>query len=303
MNFAPIALFIYNRPEHTRRTLDALMQCAEFAHSPLYVFCDGPKNAEDENRVHMARTVVRSIVGSHGEFIESETNRGLAHSIMTGVGRLCHAHERVIAVEDDLLVSRHFLGFLNRALDRYEHETKVMQVSAYMFPIADFIQCTEAFFLPFTSSWGWATWRRAWELFDAQASGWDVLKKDRLLRHRFNLDGAYDYFTMMKKQMSGASDSWAIRWYWSVFVAGGLVLFPPQSYVRNIGFDGSGTHGWRSARYLMGKECSAQPDEPQLPASIMVHEEAYHRVKQLFVAVNKTPYNRLRRLLSRFRQI
>jgi hypothetical protein len=108
---------------------------------------------------------------------------------------------------------------------------------------------------------------------------------------------------MMKKQMSGASDSWAIRWYWSVFVAGGLVLFPPQSYVRNIGFDGSGTHGWRSARYLMGKECSAQPDEPQLPASIMVHEEAYHLVKQLFVAVNKTPYNRLRRLLSRIRQI
>ena len=146
MNFAPIALFIYNRPEHTRRTLDALMQCPEFAHSPLYVFCDGPKNAEDENRVHMARTVARGIAGSHGEFIESETNRGLAHSIITGVGRLCHAHERVIAVEDDLLVSRHFFGFLNRALDRYEHETKVMQVSAYMFPIADFIQCPEAFF-------------------------------------------------------------------------------------------------------------------------------------------------------------
>jgi hypothetical protein len=137
----------------------------------------------------------------------------------------------------------YFLTFMNRALERYESETDVYQVSGYMVDVPELADTRSALFLPFTVSWGWATWKRAWDRFDPLAAGWETLRTDKDLRRRFNLDGAYDYATMLERQMAGQLDSWAIRWYWSVFKAQGLVLFPPVSLVRNRGFDGSGTHG------------------------------------------------------------
>jgi len=118
-----------------------------------------------------------------------------------------------------------------------------MQVSGYMFPIKELANKTEAIFLPLISCWGWGTWRRAWQYFDPNAIGWEVLKIDNAMRSRFNFDQAYDYFEMLKAQMSGVIDSWAIRWHWSVFKNNGYVLYPPISHVDNIGLDGSGTHG------------------------------------------------------------
>lgn len=297
MDYSPVALFIYNRPEHTRRTLESLLRCEHFNLSPLYIFCDGAKDAVDENRVERARMVARSLAGSRANYVEADTNQGLADSIIAGVNRLCQDHDRVIVVEDDLLVSGHFLDFLNEALIRYENESTVVQVSAYMFPLQSLAQRPEAFFLPFTSSWGWATWRRAWDLFDGKASGWEALRGDRGLRRRFNLEGAYDYYAMMKRQMSGAIDSWAIRWYWSVFKAGGLSLFPPRTLVRNIGFDGSGTHGWRSAKYLLGgEEFPAQEAAVgiRFPGSIAVDEEAFARVRQKLRETHHMSFHRLR---------
>jgi len=243
MNYSPIALFVYKRPEHTRRTLESLMRCPEFADSPLYVFCDGVKKEEDKFQVMQARDVVRSLVGTRAEIIESPTNRGLANSIISGVTTLCDKYQRVIVVEDDLVVAPQFLEFLNAALEKYDNEPSVMQVSGHMFPVPEFANRTEALFLPFTTSWGWGTWKRAWDYFDAEADGWEVLQTDKKMQERFNLDGCFDYFQMLKQQMSGEIDSWAIRWYWSVFKNNGCVVFPTASYVNNIGFDGSGTHG------------------------------------------------------------
>jgi len=242
MNYSPIALFVYKRPEHTRRTLESLMQCPEFADSPLYVFCDGAKKEEDKFQVMQARDVVRSLVGTRAEIIESPTNRGLANSIISGVTTLCDKYQRVIVVEDDLVVAPQFLEFLNAALEKYDNEPSVMQVSGHMFPVPEFANRTEALFLPFVTSWGWGTWKRAWDYFDAEADGWEVLQTDKKMQERFNLDGCFDYFQMLKQQMSGEIDSWAIRWYWSVFKNNGFVVYPPTSYVNNIGFDGSGTH-------------------------------------------------------------
>ena len=245
---APIALFVYNRPEHARRTLERLKQCEGFDQSPLVIFCDGPKTSRDVEPVRRVRRTVRAIFGEKADIIEADSNQGLADSIIKGVTALCAEYGRVIVVEDDLVVGRSFLTYLNAALEKYAVKERVMQVSAHMFPIPEFSMKREAFFLPFTTSWGWATWQRAWSHFDTDATGWKILKSDLQIRKRFNLDGAYDYFSMLKKQMAGQVDSWAIRWYWSVFKVDGLVLFPPQTLVENIGFDGSGTHGWRGSR-------------------------------------------------------
>lgn len=240
MAFAPIALFAFRRPDHLRRTIEALKACPEFSQSPLFVYCDGPRNDADRPSVTAARNVARAMLdGFNATMIESAENRGLAKSIIAGVGELCEKYGRAIVVEDDLLVSPDFLAYMNAALDRYAGNDRVFQVSGYMFPI-DHPRSDNALFLPLTTSWGWATWSRAWKKFDHAGHGIEALRKDRSLRRRFDLNGAYPYYAMLRDQQAGKVDSWAIRWYLSVFLSEGLVLFPAASQVRNVGFDGSG---------------------------------------------------------------
>jgi hypothetical protein len=247
---APIAVFLYRRPDHTRRTLESLLRCEGIGESELHIFCDGPRTPADAKAVAEVVEIARGLAGGFATIVESPVNRGLAASIIAGVSDLCARYGRVIVVEDDLVLSPTFLSYMNGALDHYESVPRVMQVSGYMFAAPEFATRRESMLLPFTSSWGWATWQRAWQAFDANATGWAELASDASARRRFNVDGAYDYYSLLVGQVKGRRDSWAIRWYLSVFRANGLVVYPPRTLVENIGFDGSGTHGGHSGRRL-----------------------------------------------------
>lgn len=241
--YAPIALFVYNRPSHTRQTVEALKKNALAKESDLIIYSDAPKNPEAATAVREVREYIRTISGFKTvSIIEREKNWGLANSIIDGVTSVVNERGRIIVLEDDLIVTPHFLDFMNRALDRYENEQKVIQVSGYMFPVKIEIK-EDALFLPLTTSWGWATWQRAWQLFDPDAQGYARLKADSALRRRFNLDGAYDYYSMLEKQLSGQVDSWAVRWQLTAFMNGSLTIYPRHSLIVNAGFDDSGTHG------------------------------------------------------------
>jgi hypothetical protein len=241
-SLAPIALFVFNRPEHTSEVLISLSSNPEFFKSRLYIYCDGPRNSDDLDLVNKTRGLVHALMHPQKKIIESQNNLGLSRSVLTGVKTIFEEFENIIVVEDDVVVSSNFLKFLNEALNYYKDNERIMQVSAYMFPKVDFLDASKVLFLPNITSWGWATWRRAWNKLDEQANGWASLIYDRDLRYRFNIKGSYDYTDMLMKQMTGKIDSWAIRWNWTVFKCGGLVCYPPISFVRNIGFDGSGTH-------------------------------------------------------------
>jgi len=286
MTYAPIALFIFNRPDHTRQTIESLKKCPEYGDSPLYIFCDGPRSSAEQLIVRQARNAARYLVENKAIFVESDVNKGLANSIIEGVGYLCGKYGRVIVVEDDLIVSQAFLTYLNAALEKYADYEKVMQISAHMFPVQKFSTKLDAFFLPFTTSWGWATWQRSWKQFDSEVIDWQSLKTDPQVRKRFNLDGTYDYYSMLKNQMAGKIDSWAIRWYWFVFKCDGVVLFPPRSYVNNIGFDGSGTHGWRLTRLIWGKTKQPENQLVTLVDSICVCIDDYKAVKNVLRRMN-----------------
>jgi len=240
---APVALFVYNRPWHTCQTVKALQKNELAGESDLFIFSDAPKNLEAADEVHKVREYIRTISGFRSaNIIERDKNWGLANSIIDGVTRLCNEYGRVIVLEDDLVVTSHFLDFMNRALDIYANEQQVIQVSGYMFPLKLEIE-EDALFLPLTTSWGWATWQRAWQLFDPDAKGYAQVKADLVLRERFNLDGAYDYFSMLEAQLAGRVDSWAVRWQLSAFLNNALTVYPKGSLIANVGFDGSGTHG------------------------------------------------------------
>jgi hypothetical protein len=240
---APIAVFAYNRPEHLRRTLRSLKSCDGFSDSLVTVFCDGARTENDVSAVEAARAVAQAELGERADIRLAPRNKGLANSIIGGVSELTERHGRVIVIEDDFDLAPGFLRFMNAGLARYEDEPRVFQVSGHMFDVPEFTTRDTALFLPIITTWGWGTWQRAWRQFDPQASGWEALLGDRALRHRFNFGGVYDYAAMLRRQMSGRGDSWGIRWYWTVFRANGMTVFPPRSLVHNTGFDGSGTHG------------------------------------------------------------
>jgi Glycosyl transferase family 2 len=238
----PIALFVFKRPDHALRTLQSLAANPEFRDLPLFVFCDDARRDDEREAVEATRRIIREFDHPQKTVVERIGNKGLAGSIIEGVGDLCAKFGRVIVLEDDLLLSEAFLRYMLAALDRYENAPQVMQVSGHAFPVSSFQQSDPVLFLPFISSWGWATWARAWEAFDPKAADWQKLISDWSLSRRFDIDGAYPYSAMLASQMQGRIDSWAIRWNWSVFRRNGLVIYPPVSLVTNIGFDGSGTH-------------------------------------------------------------
>lgn len=242
MNLAPIAFFAYKRPEHTRRSLESLAKNHGAESSELFVFCDGIKKPEDKEAIQQVRNVVRSQQWcGKVHIIEREQNMGLAKSVIHGVTDLCGKYGRVIVLEDDLILSPFFLEYMNKALDFYEAESEIIQISGHMFPVK-LTSANDTVLLPFTTSWGWATWKRAWQHFDPEMSGYKLLSNNRKLKYKFNLNNSYPYFNMLESQINGDIDSWAIRWYLSTFIINGLTLYPIRTLVENIGFDGSGTH-------------------------------------------------------------
>lgn len=224
--------------------------------------------------------MAQSILGKRAHYHFSETNLGLSASVIRGVSHVIAQHGAAIVVEDDLDVSPHFLTYMNQALSRYAESENIFQISGFMPVVPQLSHVNQALFLPFTVSWGWATWSRAWRIFDPHASGWQELQKNKRLRYQFNLDGNYDYALMLERQMQGLRDSWAIRWYWSVFKQHGLTLFPPHSLVRNTGFDGSGTHGRALLRKVSGGQAVDLSPLPLLPEQLTISEVHYAFVKQ-----------------------
>jgi hypothetical protein len=295
---APIVLFVYNRPAHTRRCLDALRRNREFADSPLYIFCDGPRTLDDEPAVAEVQAIANSLGHPNTVVRASQQNQGLANSVIAGLNAVLADHERVIVVEDDLIVGPSFLGYLNEALQRYRDEPQVMQVAAHMYPIEP-VTAHDALFLPLASSWGWATWRRAWQHFDASMQHYGTLTRDPARRRRFNLDAPLPYFEFLHRQHVGRADSWYIRWYLSIFMNDGLVLYPRHSHVQNQGFDGSGVHcGVGGSPYDTPGELPRQPGSRFPPPAICA--PSLHRVRAFLTQQNRWHRRALRRAHALF---
>jgi hypothetical protein len=241
MTTAPIVLFVYNRPWHVRKTVEALQVNHLAKESDLIIFSDGAKNGNDQEAVNQVRLFIRGI-GSFRrvEIIESPVNKGLSSSIVSGVTSVIAQYGKIIVLEDDMLTSRFFLLYMNDALDLYEDDERVISVHAYWYPVQDKLPGT--FFLRGADCWGWGTWRRGWDLFNPDGK----FLLDEILRHRleieFDLNGSYPYTAMLWDNVVGKKDSWAIRWYASAFLKNKLTLNPGESLVQNVGTDFSGTH-------------------------------------------------------------
>jgi hypothetical protein len=265
-HLTPVAVFTYNRPEHTRRMLATLARCGRLNECRVHVFCDGPRSPAQAEAVAASRRVVRDFASRcNSEVIERTENLGLARSITTAVTALVQTYGRIIVVEDDLVLSPDFVHFMLEALDHYEPVKAVHQVSGFFFPLK-LPHTSDCFLLPMISTWGWATWRRAWDCFESQPAEAYRLLSEPQTRTRFDLDGSYPYSTMLRDRLAGKNDSWGILWWYAVFLAGGTVLFPRHSLVANGGFDGSGVHAGNNR--ILSRSLSFDVEDVHLPAVI-----------------------------------
>ena len=245
MNLSPIVLFVYNRPNHTRQTIEALQKNELAKDSELFIYSDAPKNKEVEKQVKEVRDYIKTINGfKKVTIIEREKNYGLAKNIIEGVTKIVNEYGKIIVLEDDLITTPYFLKFMNDALDFYKDESKVMHISGYIYPINN-EGLNDVFFIKPTSCWGWATWKRAWKFFKKDVDFYLKVFNKKMIKD-FNLNNSYDYFSQIIDNKKGKINTWAIFWYASVYLNGGLSLHSKESFVRNIGFDGLGVHCGKS---------------------------------------------------------
>lgn len=240
MKLAPIILFVYNRLGHTKQTIQALKINKLSEESDLIIFSDGPRSNDQIADVANVRAFIKSITGFKSvNIIEREKNYGLANSIIDGVSQTCSQYGSAIILEDDIVTSPYFLTYMNNGLNIYQDRKEIASIHGYIYPTEGL---PETFFLRGADCWGWATWKDRWALFNPDGVQLlEELKTQKLL-NRFDFNGSYPYSQMLKDQIAGKNDSWAIRWHASAFLNNLYTLYPGKSLVENIGNDGSGTH-------------------------------------------------------------
>jgi hypothetical protein len=299
---APVVLFAYRRPDHLKRALASLSANPAAKATSLTIYCDGPKSSSDAQLVEQTRAVAHSARLAQGfkeiNVIERTGNLGLAKSVISGVTAALETCESVIVMEDDLVVSTNFLDYMNEALELYEGCEEVISIHGYMYAVPATLPQTV--FIKGADCWGWATWRRGWELFEPDSK--KLLKElDQAPdRAQFDFDGAFPYRKMLLDQAKGTIDSWAIRWYASAFLSNKLTLYPGRSLVKNIGQEGSGTHSESATSHEV---TTSRINLPLLPIDVRESKEARARVSQALSGARPLSTNPIKQFQLRLREL
>ncbi|HIP34097.1 MAG TPA: sugar transferase [Bacteroidia bacterium] len=241
---APIVIFVYRRD--ISDIIKKLLKNKLSSESKLYIFSDGYKSSLDKKDVTNVRKVLQNIKGFQSvKVYESKLNKGLANSIIDGVNLILDKYNKIIVMEDDLLVADNFLDYMNEALEFYEKQSNIWSISGYSPNLNCLKTYNKDIYLTMrASSWGWATWKDRWSSIDWEIKEWDNFRKNKTEINEFNKSGN-DMFKMLELQMLGKIDSWAIRWCYNQFTQRKYTIYPTKSKLVNIGFDNKGTHNSR----------------------------------------------------------
>ena len=283
MTLAPIVLFVYNRPEHTRQTVEGLLGNAEAKDSTLYIFADGPKATAtdaDKAKISAVRAYIHSISGFRDIVIkEQETNQSLAVSTINGMTEIFRHHDKAIMMEDDDVPTPYFLDYVNRCLDRYATDERIWCVSGYtdttLLPPRG---TDDVFLVKRPSSWGFGTWKRCWDKVI-----WDKAVLLGLLRHKSFIYG-YNSWCGLDSSMGlvncikGKTSSWSIRYNLGSYLTRSYTILPTKSLILNIGLDGSGTHSRAMSQHL-----AVMDHAVTLPEEIRFDPVRNHQLMMTFV--------------------
>ena len=243
LTLAPVVIFAYKRKAELQRAVEALQACHLANETDLYIFSDGPKSEKDKNGVKKVRNFIQSITGFKKiTYFFSEQNKGLGSSIIGGVTKILESNQTIIVLEDDLVPSKNFLLFMNQGLQTYRDDPKIFSISGYNYPFEiKHNETNDAYFLPRTCSYGWATWRSRWEGLDWEIRDFEEFSKNKTAIRKFN-NGGKDLYQMLSRQQAGLIDSWAIRWSYNQYKRNAVTVYPILSKIKNTGFSEQSTN-------------------------------------------------------------
>ena len=239
MALAPILLFTFKRLDTLKQTVEALKLNTLSDESELYIFSDAARNIQEEDEVFKVRQYLTTIDGFKKITIfESATNKGLARSIIDGINFIFDNYSSAIILEDDLLTSKNFLLYLNKSLNFYAENDKVISIAAYTTPLDN--PTDDIYFTKRASSWGWATWKDRWVQIN-----WDIIEPNFAFTKKqsieFNKMGS-DMTKMLYNYRDAKIDSWAIRFCYYQYLNNLFTVYPTLSKVKNIGLGKDATN-------------------------------------------------------------
>lgn len=294
--YAPIVLFAFNRPDHLKKTLNTLARCELAAQSRVIVVIDGPRHEEDRRKQEMIISDLHVVSGFESVEVRArEFNVGLEQSISNGVTAVTTEYGRAIVLEDDILVSPHFLRFMNDALNFYQNKKEVWHISGWNFPITD-TDLPSSFLWRTALGWGWATWADRWQHYKRDPHTL-IQCWDQIDIQAFNLHGSFDFWDQVVKNASGQLHTWAVFWYSTIFEHGGLCLNPTKAMTTNIGFDGSGTHD-ADIEFTLAYDPQFDYAKDGLPTSLQENRKVvsaiieYNKQSQLDKQISQNQTNR-----------
>lgn len=233
-NYAPLAIFAYNRFEEFVQTISSLKKNPECSDTNLYIFIDGARNKADENSIKKIYEYCQQIIGFRELNITvRDRNIGLKANIISGVSSVIEKFGRVICLEDDIVVSSNFLNYMNSSLQKYENREDVWHINGWNVNY-NFKKEQKIFCSPVMNCWGWATWERSWkhfsDSFETNIKIWDISK-----RYKFNLSGSNSFYSQLVGNFIGRNNTWAVFWYATIFNNAGKCITPRLSLTKNIG--------------------------------------------------------------------
>ena len=240
-NLSPVVIFAFNRLEHLKKTIKSLKKCKYSDNTNLIIYLDNYNIESDKQKVISIKNFIHKIKGFKKiNLIQRKKNLGMSKNIILGVSQTLKKFKKGIFLEDDMILDKYFLEYMNYYLELYKNNKKVSSIHGYSYPTNKVLP--EYFFLKGADCWGWATWPRAWKLYSNDSKY--LLNKiiNKGLLKTFNFNNTYNYSGMLKKNLKKENSSWAINWYASCFLKNKLTLYPGKSLVHNFGNDLSGTN-------------------------------------------------------------
>jgi len=296
---APIILFVYNRPWHTKKTIEALKNNELAGESDLFIFADNTVDDKNKESVDSVRSYVKTIDGFKTvNIVGRETNFGLAKNVISGVTEVIDRYSKVIVLEDDIVCARTYLSYMNKLLSYYQYNKKIYSVTAYTYPIKIPVNYKyDVYFSPRASSWGWGTWKDRWETVDWEVKDYVNFIKNPKRIKSFNAGGD-DLTKMLKEQMNGKIDSWSIIWSYAHFKNNSYCVFPTKSRLKNIGADRSGIHTNKTKKFDV--ELYEEETELNLKEEVIFDQAIIKNFQKFFSQnMSKKIISELNNLLSR----
>ena len=244
----PVIIILYNRPKHTQKLLQSIIDAKNSSKYMFYIFCDGPSNKEDVRKIKKIEIIVNKFRKKFKiKVFLRKKNIGLIKNITNSINLVFKKNNKAIILEDDLVLDYDFFNFMETSFKKYANHNKIFQISGYSYPIKN--NNNLHYFLALTSCWGWGitvkNWKSFYKFFNNKKLiyfNYQKIKKSKVLKNSFNFNSSYNYFSMLEKSLNNKVNSWGIIFYLYLFINKKLTLFPNQSLVKNDGFDGSGNH-------------------------------------------------------------